>query len=130
MSRFAKIVISGGVFVGVGIFSWAILALLLPASLAWIVSIFSFAAAIAAALYVWRRLETAGQGLFMTVVRWAAIAGGVGFCGGFFGPMIFVPESNQGPMLGILITGPAGFLAGGIAGLIYGLWRKSHPAAL
>jgi len=44
--------------------------------------------------------------------RWVAILGGVGFAAGFFGPMIFVPEANQGPLVGIFISGPAGVVVG------------------
>lgn len=43
---------------------------------------------------------------------WLFGLGGIGFAAGFFGPMIFVPESNQGPMVGIFITGPGGGLLG------------------
>lgn len=42
----------------------------------------------------------------------ALLLGGIGFAAGFFGPMIFAPGANQGPLLGIFITGPLGFLAG------------------
>ena len=31
----------------------------------------------------------------------------------------FAPEANQGPLLGIFITGPLGFIIGGLAGLVY-----------
>lgn len=41
----------------------------------------------------------------------ALILGGLGFVAGFFGPMIFAPEADQGPMLGIFITGPAAAVA-------------------
>ena len=44
------------------------------------------------------------------------ILGSVGFIGGFFGPLIFAPGANQGPLLGIFITGPLGFLIGCIVG--------------
>lgn len=44
--------------------------------------------------------------------KWIVILGLVGFLSGFLGPMVLSPESNQGPLLGILITGPLGFLAG------------------
>ena len=49
----------------------------------------------------------------------ALVLGGLGFAAGFFGPLVFKPEANQGPLLGIFITGPAGFLIG----LIYGVVR-------
>jgi hypothetical protein len=39
---------------------------------------------------------------------WFLILGATGFAAGFFGPMMLVPEANQGPMLGIFITGPGG----------------------
>jgi hypothetical protein len=50
----------------------------------------------------------------------ALLMGGVGFALGFFGPMIFAPGANQGPMLGIFISGPLGFLAG----LLWGVGRE------
>jgi hypothetical protein len=49
----------------------------------------------------------------------AVILGGVGFIAGLFGPMIFAPDANQGPMLGLFITGPAGVVIGAIAGAVY-----------
>lgn len=53
------------------------------------------------------------------VLRPALVVGGISFALGFFGPMILNPQGNQGPMLGIFITGPLGF----IIGLAWGLWR-------
>lgn len=44
--------------------------------------------------------------------RWPLLLGAVGFLAGFFGPMLFVPEANQGPLVGIFISGPAGALLG------------------
>jgi hypothetical protein len=45
---------------------------------------------------------------------------------GFFGPLIFTPDANQGPLLGIFITGPLGFVLGGIGGGIYWAARGRH----
>jgi hypothetical protein len=57
------------------------------------------------------------------------ICGGLGFAVGFFGPIIIdainSTDSPQGPLLGIFITGPLGFVVGVIAGLVYGLIRNS-----
>ncbi|HEY4366814.1 MAG TPA: hypothetical protein VGN07_06225 [Steroidobacteraceae bacterium] len=47
---------------------------------------------------------------------WALMLGGIGFAAGFFGPIALNPEANQGPLLGIFITGPAGALAGYLLG--------------
>lgn len=49
----------------------------------------------------------------------------IGLVGGFVGPIVFAPDSPQGPMLGIFFTGPAGFVLGLIVGSITGWWRHS-----
>lgn len=48
------------------------------------------------------------------------IAGGIGFGAGFFGPMVFDPAGNQGPLVGILISGPGGALVGLV---LFGVFR-------
>ena len=89
----------------------------------------SLAAAIWAARYVWRRTATLGEnGLLAWTFGGALGVGAVGFIGGFFGPMIFAPGANQGPLLGLFITGPLGFVAGGIGGFAYGLVRRMRGA--
>ena len=57
-----------------------------------------------------------------TVLGFAAVIGGFSFAAGFFGPLIFTPQANQGPLLGIFITGPAGF----VAGLLWGAVRAAR----
>jgi hypothetical protein len=52
------------------------------------------------------------------LLRWFLIMGAVGFAAGFFGPVTFNPGANQGPLLGIFITGPAGALLGALLYLI------------
>jgi energy-converting hydrogenase Eha subunit B len=42
-----------------------------------------------------------------------------GFAGGFYGPIFLSPGASQGPLLGILLTGPLGALLGLVASLIY-----------
>ena len=63
----------------------------------------------------------------MTAIRTGVLVGAVGFALGFFGPMILDPTSGNGPMLGIFITGPIGF----VAGWLWGLWRtrRSRPSS-
>ena len=50
--------------------------------------------------------------------RGGLILGGIGFAVGFFGPMIFTPRSNLGPLLGIF-TRPLGFVLGAVIGWLY-----------
>jgi len=89
----------------------------------------SLAAAIWAARYVWRRTEHGSEnGVLALTFGGAIVVGAVGFVGGFFGPMIWAPEANQGPLLGILYTGPLGFLLGGVGGFLYALVRRRQHA--
>jgi hypothetical protein len=60
----------------------------------------------------------------------AFVIGSLGFFGGFFGPIMFSPESNQGPLLGLFITGPLGFIAGLIVGLLWWRYRRSKNNAV
>ena len=52
------------------------------------------------------------------VVGFTLFIGLLGFSAGFFGPMILAPQANQGPLLGIFITGPLALLLGLGWGLI------------
>lgn len=61
----------------------------------------------------------------MTVLRWFGVLGIVGFLCGFIGPMILAPDANQGPMLGIFITGPTGALLGAVLGVAAALAKLS-----
>ena len=55
---------------------------------------------------------------FIYALMGGVVLGGIGFAGGFFGPIIFNPQANQGPLLGIFITGPLGFLLGTALGWV------------
>lgn len=65
--------------------------------------------------------ERSTRGLALAMFIGAAPLGVIGFCGGFYGPILLDPDANQGPLLGILITGPSGFALGGLAGALW--WR-------
>ena len=59
-----------------------------------------------------------------TVAWWcvtmSCTVGVVSFLVGFVGPILFSPDSPQGPLLGIFITGPLGAVAGAAVGVIIG----------
>lgn len=50
------------------------------------------------------------------IISTALSIGVITFLIGYVGPIIFWPEANLGPLLGIFITGPLGFLLGGVIG--------------
>ena len=52
------------------------------------------------------------------------LVGSVGFGLGFVGPLVVMPSSNLGPLLGILITGPLGFVAGALGMLTWATLRS------
>lgn len=60
--------------------------------------------------------------------KWALVLGIVGFACGFFGPIALAPDANQGPLLGILISGPGGALLGAILGVVAALFPKRVQA--
>lgn len=87
------------------------------------------AAAALASRLVWKQTRNP-HGLLNLMVMGGLLVGTIGFCGGFFGPMIFSPESNQGPMLGLLITGPLGVVLGTIGGAIYWFVKMKRSPTL
>jgi len=56
--------------------------------------------------------------VFKAARKWAGIVGGTGFVLGFFGPLVFMTESNLGPITGILFTGPLGAVLGFVGGAL------------
>jgi len=67
------------------------------------------------------------------VARWcfgtAFALGAAAFLAGFAGPIVLMPDSPQGPLLGIFITGPLGFIAGAVIGLGIGVAKEPRRYA-
>lgn len=94
----------------------------------WIRSAISLICAIGVGWYVWKRIGSTSAGLISSTLFGAIVFGATGFILGFVGPLILTPNANQGPLLGIFITGPAGFFLGGILGFVIGIIRKYSQA--
>lgn len=71
--------------------------------------------------FIYTRTESQSlrSGRMGVAMRDALVFGGIAFTLGFFGPMLF-GGGNQGPLLGIFITGPLGFVIGLGRGLLRG----------
>jgi hypothetical protein len=112
------------VFASVFLFVYWVPFSLIENRVEWIASMGSLVVALAAAGFVWKATATQAGGFVRDVMYGALVVGGVGFAGGFFGPMILTPGANQGPLLGLFITGPLGAIVGAIGGFIYWLTRR------
>jgi hypothetical protein len=127
MSFFLKLLTALVVFVAVYFFSfWMLFAQIVPETM---LSLADGAAVLTAAVLgwlTWQGMSNLAPGLLSCMATGAGILGAIGFCGGFFGPMIFMPEANQGPLIGLFITGPLGFVLGAVCGFVYGLWIRSR----
>jgi hypothetical protein len=109
---------------------WVGGALLLSLALPpWVASVVAVAVAVLVVRYVWRHTESLEAGLASSVAVGALVLGGIGFTAGFFGPMFLAPEANQGPLLGIFITGPLGFVLGAVAGAVRWFVRRRRAPA-
>jgi hypothetical protein len=64
----------------------------------------------------WRHENPVGFGLFVGTIL---------FFAGFLGPMILMPDANQGPLIGILYSGPIGTLLGIVWGFLRASRRRS-----
>ena len=76
----------------------------------------------------WSALSGNGQASRSGIrASWQAgwMVGGIGFAAGFVGPLVLQPEANLGPLLGILMTGPLGFVVGALGAAILRSGRGS-----
>lgn len=106
-------------FFGSFVFIRLLLLVLLPTGAAeWLGSLLALAAALVAARLTWFQSGARTGSRLRSAFLGALVLGTLGFALGFFGPMIFAPGANQGPMLGIFITGPGGALLGALLGLV------------
>ena len=95
----------------------------------WIRSLVSLLCAVGAGWSVWNNFGSAPSGLVTSVLSGGLVLGVLSFCAGFFGPMVLTSGAHQGPLLGVLITGPWGFLSGLVGGLVYWLIKRKKAQA-
>lgn len=88
------------------------------------------AAGIFVSIYTWKRTGSISNSLAGSILTGGIIVGSICFIGGFIGPIIFYSESNLGPLLGIFITGPIGFVAGLIGGGLFWIIKEKKAKRL
>lgn len=90
----------------------------------WIANAGSLLCAFVVSAFVWSSTASMPTTLVTSALSGAVIVGTIGLVAGFFGPMIVMPEANQGPLLGLFITSPGGVVLGAVGGVIY--WDASR----
>ena len=131
MKTAMRIILSLFVFVASLLFCSLIISVLLPQfgeNRLMTISISLFIA-IAITVLVWKKMSFSSDRLEIHMLVWAIVMGAIGFIAGFLGPLLFHWGGNQGPLLGILYTGPLGFIIGLISGAIYWKFNKTHKIA-
>jgi hypothetical protein len=91
--------------------------------------IISLLIASAISVLAWKKMSVNADRLETHMLIWGIIIGAIGFIVGIFGPLLFHWGGNQGPLLGILYTGPLGFIIGLISGAIYWKFYRTHKLA-
>jgi hypothetical protein len=119
MSPAVRLTLAVLAFFGTFFIVWMLMLVIPLGGHVWIGSLVALAASVHVSRQVWNGTVEGSTSVAVMAGLGAVILGGLGFVGGFFGPMIFAPEANQGPMLGLFITGPAGVVIGAIAGAVY-----------
>ena len=66
----------------------------------------------------------------VSLKAWTLAVGSTGFLTGYVGPIVLTPGSNQGPLLGIFLTGPGGLVLGAVLGLVMKLLGVRHEVSL
>lgn len=77
-----------------------------------------------AAKGIWKLLKKEGHMTFWWIARGGITLGGLGLIGGMVIPII-LDMGNQGPLIGILLTGPGGLVVGAFAGFV-AKWRHDR----
>lgn len=109
---------------------WLPFSLLQSEGATWVAKLLSLLCAVMAGWFVWGAIGSARLNALSSIMLGAVLLGGIGFTAGFFGPIVFTPHANQGPLLGIFITGPLGFVLGGVAGLVYWVVKRQQQQGL
>ena len=81
----------------------------------------SLSIAVLSALIVWKKTKHISNNLATHIIVGGLIVEPIGFTLGFFTSIVMTPVSNYGPLTGIFIAAPIGFVIGLLSGWIY--WK-------
>lgn len=88
-----------------------------------IINLIAIVIGIGVGYFVWRSSGKLSDNLSKYIFLGGILTGTLLFLAGFFGPLIFSPSNDQGPLLGFIL-GPIGFVLGLGGGRLYWQLRK------
>ncbi|MEK6736698.1 MAG: multidrug ABC transporter permease [Pseudomonadota bacterium] len=94
----------------------------------WQSTSFSLACAALAGWYAWKLVSGEKISVGASVISGALMLGSLCFIIGFLGPMAFVNDTSQGPLVGVFIAGPLGVILGAIGGYVYAARQKLNAS--
>lgn len=132
MKTFTRILLAIFAFAASFFFVYRVPFSFIPAAreTALIPSIVGIVSGILVSVFTWKRTGNISNGLASSILMGGIIVGSICFIGGFIGPIIFYPESNLGPLLGIFFTGPIGFIVGLIGGGLFWVIKEKKAKRL
>jgi hypothetical protein len=116
-----RLIVAVSAFVAAYLIAWLVVVLLASGSSGGLLLWMPWLIAAGAAWMAWRKAGEQPATMSDRMIAWGSIGVFGGFVVGFFGPLVFAPEANQGPLLGLFITAPAGGLVG-----VLGAWWWSR----
>lgn len=111
-NRFMRVLVTVSAFVTAYVVAWLILIVMVSDASAKVLVAMPWLVAAGAAWMAWRSGAEQLPSRSSRMLAGGAIGAFVGFLTGFAGPLVLAPQANQGPMLGLFITAPAGALIG------------------
>lgn len=126
MKKIIRIIVAIIIFVATYTFTFYIPGALIAFKYSWLPYVVAFLLSGIATWYYWTKSseDNANKSIGDMMLKGGFLIGSISFILGFAGPMIFMPESNQGPLLGLFFTGPIGFVLGLVSGGIFGIIKK------
>ncbi|MDH7445857.1 hypothetical protein [Aquimarina sp. 2201CG14-23] len=111
------------VFITIYLFTYVVMTYITPETLITLIvsQSISILLAILSMMLVYKKTIHISNDLATHIVVGGFIVGPIVFFLDYFVPVIITPTSHQGPLIGVFIAGPIGFVVGLISGLIY--WK-------
>lgn len=84
----------------------------------WVSNVLSVLSALLTGWYTWIWLSGGKVGIGASILSGALIMGGIGFTLGFFGPILFIQNTQQATFVSIFIASPLGLFLGALGGYL------------